>query len=363
MKNFPLPKLISISIALCIVLVLFCSCKGNFHTAKISLYDIKLSEVKAHSGAAYYLSNDGVLYCTGADSDAASFVAYQESKSGIVAKNVKSFGELVGGGYYINYNNDLYMWNESELDFYGYDRKKEHVKILENVHYTTTSSNCLIYIDTKSNLYLIGKFLNETYSVDNPKLLSKDVVCADVNNNTVIWAKKDGNIGFFGEIDTVMLTELKENFTGFGTTDIRLSNNFVTILTNNQLWFYGDYQKLISGKASKTTGLTRLGDNIESVSCSLRTIAALDGEGKVLLWGRAVSNDMQNTKTPQFDYFENFCLTKNAVDVFVSDSSVCYVDKNGRSNIFYASGWPAFYGNSTKDTCVGVKRNPNTWID
>ena len=354
-------------VALCFLLLLMqfslFACENNFHKADISLYKTELVEVQAHSGAAYFLSNDGALYCTGVDSDTASFVVYQNPINGLVAENVTSFGEIPGGGYYIDRDHDLYIWNENSLPVYGYTKKGTHAKILDNVIFAAAYSHCIIYIDKNSNLYLMGTFHEQEYSVDNPKLLAKNVSCADINNGIIIWANINGGFGSYGKTNSAMLIELNSHFSNSDITDICITSEFVTVLSNNQLWYYGDYSKLTTGDASGIIKLTQLGGEIKSFSCSRRTIFALDSNLNAWIWGACVSNDAQNTKSPQFEYYNNFCLAENVINVFVSDSSICYVDKNGSSNIFYSSGWPEFYGNSTNDLCVGIKREPNTWIN
>lgn len=347
--------------SLCLI-ILFSGCEALSFDSDINLCDIPLSEVYAHSGAAYYLGKDGSLYCTGADSDTSSFVTYQNSRKGIVAENVRSFCEIVGGGCYIDRSNNLYMWNDTLLPLYGYNQKAEHLKIIEDIRFVAAHLNCLIYIDAASNLYLAGRFNGQEYSIDSPKLLSTNVICADVSDRTLIWVDSNGSIGFYGQEDPDMLTTVKRHLPTLYITAIYLSTDYVAILCNNELWYYGDYKKLTTGDDSQVCELRCLSNNIIDFSCSPHTIVALNEKGEMLLWGRCVSNDAQNTNDPQFNYYERYCLTRNATDVFVSDSCICYIDKVGKSYIFYASGWPYFYGNATNDSCVGINRKPNTWI-
>jgi len=352
---------------LCILVCLavsLTSCGTGFSVADISLYGVKLSEIQANSAAAYYLGKDGTLYSPGADADAASFVAYQDPSKGIVAENVKIFGEMGGGGYYIDHNNDLYIWNQNALPLYGYTEEAKHTRILQNIMFATAlSQGRLIYLDTDSNLYLIGDFDDESYSVNNPKLLAEKVVCVDAFDTAIMWSTTEGQIEGCGNIDSNMLTELNTQLEGANVSDIRITKDYVAVLSDGKVWFYGDYQSFISGGVSQERGLFQLSDNVAKISCSQRTIALLDFSGNMLLWGRCVSNDNQNTNLPQYDYYEKFCLTNEAENIFVSDSCICYIDRDGGSNIFYASGWPSFYGNATKDSCVGIKREPNRWIN
>ena len=350
-----------ICILLCLT-ILLTSCEGNFSEADISMYGINLTHVQAYSSSAYYLSKEGKLYSPGADSDASSFVVYQDSKKGIVAENVKYFDEFIGGGLYIDNNDNLYIWNKTELPAYGYNKAKTHTKILEGVRFATSNSYGIIYIDINSDLYLIGSFSGKSYSVDTPKLLAKNVVCADINDKTIIWGQSNGSIDCYGETDSDMMLSLNTQFKNSTISDIQLTKGYVAVVSNGELWFHGDYEQLIFGKTSENKHLLKLGDNIAKISCSFRTVMALDGDGNALLWGRCASNDKKNTQEPQFEYYNAFLLTENATDIFVSDSCICYIDKKGCSNIYYSGGWPSFYGNSVDDKFVGIKREPSTWI-
>ncbi|MBQ3133557.1 MAG: hypothetical protein IJC17_04720 [Clostridia bacterium] len=338
------------------------ACSNNFQTSNLSLCEVKLSKARAHSSAAYFLSEDGTLYCTGADSDTSSYAVYQDAKRGIVAENVCSFGELPGGGYYIDKDQNLYIWNKQSLPLYKYNDKTKLMQVLENVVFAVAESNYLLYADNSATLYLVGTFNGETYGIDSPKLLAEDVVCADVNDEMILWAKDDGSIDSYGQVTSTMMAELNAQFMGTCVTEVHMEEAFVVVLSNNDLWYYGDYQKLVSGNESKINGLMQLGSGMSNVSSSRKTIAALDNKANVWLWGKCVSNDSQNTDVPEFTYCEKFCLAENATDVFVSDSSICFVDKNGGSNCFYSTGWPEFYGNSTKDPCVGINRESSTWV-
>ena len=342
--------------------VLLSSCNSSFRCADINLYGVPLSKVYATCSSAYYLSESGTLYCTGADSDAGSFVSYQNQKEGIVAENVKFFREMLGGGCYINNNGDLYMWNESIEPLYGYNKKDKHIKILDGIKFVDSGRYCMIYIDIESNLYLIGSFLGETHDVKNPKLLATNVSCADINHGTVIWATTNGRIDAYGEKRSDVLEAIAMQKENAHINDIRLTNSYLAVLCDEQLWFYGDYVRLTTGDESQVVVSRLLSNDIAAISDSASTFAALTKTGDVLLWGRCVSNDKNNTKSTQFGYYEAFCVTKNAEDVFVSGSCVCYIGQGGTSNIFYADGWADFYGNATKDPCVGVNRAPNTWV-
>ena len=100
------------------------SCNENFNTAHINLYNVKLVDMCITSSSAYYLSETGTLYSPGADPNASHYVLYQNPEKGIVANNVKEFGEMVFGGFYIDNNNSLYIWNQYEQPLFNYKKEK-----------------------------------------------------------------------------------------------------------------------------------------------------------------------------------------------------------------------------------------------
>lgn len=348
------------------VVVCCSSCARTFNTANINLHNIELTEAIAHSAAAYYLSEDGTLYCPGTDSDAASFVVYQDQENGIVAENVKCFREMIGGGCYIDKNNNLYMWCRNTIPLYGYHQAKTHKCIVNNVKTVVPYAQYLLFIDLNDNLYLLGEFEGERYSVDNPKRLAADISCVSIaitSQTTILWSSLNGDIGGIGIEDDGLLAELNSHFANSTVSDIQIASDFVVVLSDDQVWFYGDYKGLISGNNAQTTQWVQLDQNITKISCSRQTIAALDVQGNMKIWGRCISNDAKNTYLPEYEYCENKVITSKARNIFISDFCICYIDTNGRSQIFHSDGWQSFYGNATTDTCVGIYRAPNTWIE
>ncbi len=348
--------------SLLIVIALLSGCQNTFHTAHIDLSGVKLTDVVAHSTAAYYLSHDGILYSPGADSDAGSFVSYTDSEKGIVAQDVAYFTEILGGGAYIDHHNNLHIWSKTTLPLLEYSSAPNHQQILEDVRWVASSSYGIIYITSSSDLYLIGEYHNEKYDIRSPKLLGGNVIAADIDNNRIIWADHTGTLYSYSDMDDSFVAQYNTHFAGADITQIHTTPNYIALLSNNELWYYGDYQQLISGEPQPEKQLVFLQENVKSVSCALRTIGAVDPEGNLCIWGRCISNGSTQTQQPEVAYYEKKVLAENADSIFVSDSTICYIDENGHSQIFHSDGWQGFYGNSTNDSCVGINARPCTWV-
>lgn len=355
-----------VGILICATLLLN-SC--DFNTADINLYGVELAKAEANGSCAYYLSESGTLYSPGADSDAGCYVLYQDKAKGIVAENVKEFGEMSGGGYYIDYNDDLYIWNRDILSLYNYNKAKRHTKILENIKSAIVDTDTILYVDINNNLYLAGKFGSEFYSLYQSKLLGSNVTAFDYGDNIVLWTQSDGTFNSYGDFSNyefLDLSYLKSQLTFSNVSDICLTRHRLLILQDKKLWCYGDYQSLISGDEpveNSVPELKLLKQNIVAVSTSLNTIVALDEQGAVHLWGKCISNGLNNTTSPEFEYYEAKMVAENAKSIAAYDGYFCYVDIHGNSHAFYHMGWTVLYGNSTDDECVGINREPATWVE
>ena len=352
-----------LSISFLLVSLIGCA----FRTATADISNVKLSQVWATVSSAYYLSNDGILYCPGVDSDGSSFVVYKERTKGVVAKEVKAFNEIIGGGYYIDFEGRLFLWNEKKLPLLGYHNAGKQIMIAENVVMARWSQYGLVYIDTDSNLYLVGNLGAEEFPIDKPKILGRNASAVDINESFVVWSDDDGNVNTYGNTPSSSFLDLASSVKDFGYSDIQdvvLSNNYIILLADNNLLFWGDYSSFISGEFDTNERNIRgyvLASNIRSVSSTPNTIAAIDQNGDVLLWGKCLTNGLENTRTPQYEYFEGVKIASDAISVSVSGNCLCYVSGSGVSHIYHAGGWPEFYGNSTRDICVGIMRSPNSW--
>ena len=357
------------NILLCICIVFFVSGCSDFNTSNVNLSGICFSAVKASTASAYYLSKEGTLYCKGADIDASAYVKYQDEKNGIVAYNVKSFGEIYRGGYYINNSNDLYLWNTEELPLLNYNTSKAHAKILENVKFVRFGNDCVIFIDISDNMYLIGDFHGETYSVNAPKFIANNVKWADIRGKAVVWTDYSGKFDFYGETQVFSnddLIDLKNQISESWVEQIEIHDHFILLVKDNDLWFYGDYKRFMSEHHGRNDDFVLeflpLKENVEVFSASSTVIMALDFAGEAFVWGECVSNGYDNPDDTLFKYYEEYRIANNVKNIYTSGACICYVDVNGSSHIFHAGGWPDFYGNSVDAENVGLEREPNTWI-
>ena len=354
-----------IYILLLILIIALTGCR-HFNSSDINMAGISLADIRVHSSAAYYLSEEGILYSLGADGDSSSYVLYKNSKKGIVAENVKTFGEMTGGGYYISNSDELYIWNRNVLPLYNYNYKDSHKMILQDVKYVAFESYFMVYIDKTNNLYLAGEFGEKSYSIEQSQLLGNDVTAVDVEDSTVIWAQNDGTIKSYGdiEIEKLDISKVQESLNTSKIESILLECDKLFVLQEGNLWFCGNYENLITG-SNNTNGfdVILLKQDIINVSSSINTVAGIDSQGAIYIWGKCLSNSLEDTKNPHYDYYEGYKAAIDAKSVYVSDGCFCYVDNSGNSKIFHANGPDGFYGNSTKDVYVGINREPVMWVD
>ncbi|MBP3493374.1 MAG: hypothetical protein J6J83_02045 [Oscillospiraceae bacterium] len=335
---------------LCVISLSGC---GTFHTAKPDLHNVELAQVWTTMSSAYYLGCDGTLYSPGADSDATSYVLYQNQKKGIVANDVRFFGEMAGGGFYINTQNELLLWNKSDIPLYGYEKKDGHAVVCTDVIFAECSGRCMLFLKENGELYLAGEFGDEEYTIKEPKLLGNGVTAADTDGTFVIWTNADGELLSYGTAKHPIWfdQQILKQVCAENVRELHLERHYVAILTDKSLWCCGEDGKL-----------QRLGEEIKTVSCARRTLAALESDGSVRVWGRCIGNGATQTDTAEYVILNGEIVAENATSVMVSDSTLNYVGNNGISYVFYADGWPEFYGNATKDRCVGIGREPNSWI-
>ncbi len=174
----------------------------DYNTADINMAGIPLEDIYVGGSSEYYLSEDGILYSPGANVDAGRYVVYQDSKKGIVAENVRTFGLMSYGGYYITNDDELYIWNLHKLPLYNYNHRRHHKMILKDVKYVSLETDCMVYIDINNNLYLVGEFNDESYSIEQPKLLDNNVVDFSWGKGFLLWERMDGIIKSYGDIES-----------------------------------------------------------------------------------------------------------------------------------------------------------------
>ena len=336
---------------LCVLLLSGC---GDFHTAQPELHRVELVQVWATVSSAYYLASDGTLYSPGADSDAASYVLYQDREKGIVAEGVCFFEEMAGGGYYINEQKELCLWNEENLPLYGYEKKAGHAVVCTDVAFAKWGGDCMLVLKENGELYLAGEIGGEEYTMEQPKLLGSDVTAADTDGVLAIWANAEGEIFSYGDpthlawFDHQILQQLR----GKNVQELHLECHYLAALADKNLWYCGEDGKL-----------QLLGEAAETVSCAYRTLAALESDGAIRVWGKCIGNDATQTETAEYETLDGENVAENAVSIMVSDGMLSYVGDDGSSYIFHAGGCTDFYGNATNDKYVGIGRAPNVWIE
>ena len=334
----------------------------DFQTADINLCNIKLTDISVNYSSAYYLSEDGTLYSPGADVDAGCYVAYRDPENGIVAKNVRFYGEMIYGGYYIDTNNSLYVWSCEDLSAYGNVPARTHTQIMDGVKSVVSASrDAIVYVDLNGDLYVIGTYEDAAYSAENPNLLAKDVsVLSTSPSGSATYILNNGEIK--GNGDKTIMEELNHRFSGSDISDIQVTRDYATVLSNGELWFYGDYDNFISGNEAQECEWMYLADNIARISCDYRTMGAIDAQGNLILWGRAITDNGKNGESPDFAPYENEVIASNTKNLYISGGIVAYIDFEGQAHIYYDSGYVDWYGNSTTDEVVGIGREPNTWV-
>lgn len=348
-----------------IVLLSMLSCNDGFESVTLQIADVNLKKAEISSSYAYFLSEDGVLYCSGADTDASAFVVYQNKRDGVVARDVVSFGTMVNGGYYITENSDLYIYNKDKLEMFGYTKSKTHSKVLTGALDACFGKRFLVWLDRNSSLRLVGKFQGEQYSLESPLLIGKEVAFFACQDGNLLWVDLNGNLHAEGEFSKQALEILSAFSRENPIEKIKLAKGYIAFLSNQELWFFGDPAFWEDGETNHEENgvLNKLADDIVDFDCSARTLGAKTKDGEFLLWGRCIANDEQETDVPSYEFFEKEGIARQVKSIFVCDSYAGYIHENGTSHIFHGNlGRSSFYGNSTDADVVGIRNTPRTWI-
>lgn len=292
---------------ICLVLSL-CLCTGctslrwdvcPYNTANIKLADKHIVNAKSSGSDAYYLDENGTLYSPGANSDASCYVCYQNEQKGIVAEDVVEFESLSWGGYYIDTNHDLWMWNWEKFPAFGYTENKKHQKILSDVKHaymsvTYDAKQYLLYEDMENNLYFIGTYKEQFATMEAPKLLAKNITLFEQN----FWIDAGGNLGMIEEnkAQRTFWDKLFETTTFSKTTISHFTflKDGLVVLQNQTLWFSGDYDTFLTVEKNKeiseANDVYSLAENITEFQADGKTIVGLDSNGKAYLWGVFLGN-------------------------------------------------------------------------
>lgn len=339
-------------------------CASQFNSASLQIGDIDLKKAYADSSQAYYLSEQGVLYSPGADLDASCYVSYLDQQAGIVAENVRSFGVMAGGGYYITGNNELFLYNQNTLSHYNYTTKKTHQRILTDVMDATATPTELVWIDQDRNLYFAGTIDGESYFVDKPCFLGGEAVVFSIGNGFVLWVDEEGYFHSFGAFDSQELSQLNQVSIEKKVCKLFVGKNYKLILCEGELFLQGECEFYKRTEEERGEDFVKLASSISDFDCSYRTLGAKTENGEFLLWGRIIANDANETYLPHYEFVKHKMIEKNVKSIFVWDSNAGYIDSAGKSNIFHSDmGWTNFYGNSSEAPFVGIYNIPRTWVN
>ncbi len=72
--------------------------------------------------------------------------------------------------------------------------------ILKDVKDVSLGTDCMVYIDINNNLYLVGELGDESYSIEQPKLLDNNVVDFSWVKGFLLWERMDGTIKYMTRI-------------------------------------------------------------------------------------------------------------------------------------------------------------------
>ena len=339
----------------------------DFNTADISLGNIKIKCAKVSYTEGYYLSDDGVLYSPGADSDASAYVCYEDKKRGIVAENVAKFGTMISGGYCITNDNELYVWNRNKLQIFGYLKNKHLQKVSGNVVDAIVTPDRILYTDVFGDFYVAGIFGDVCIQFNNPMLLDSNVKCFCFYKSEIMWLSASGELIQYDPSNKVkkkseFLKALDDNRTESKFKIQAFSDGGLILLENGILHFYGNYEKLIGAENSDKFSDIVLAKDIVDFSATAELIVAIDSYNRAYAWGKCLSNGMDNTTTPEYKYCNNELIQDNVKFVDVeSGASMCFVDGNGKIRSFRDNDSWVFFGNSEKSKVVGINNKPVTW--
>ena len=331
------------------------------------LQDVYLSEAKMSVFSAFYLSKKGTLYCTGVNKDASGYVLYEDKDQYVVAENVKEFGEILSGGYYIDNNNGLYIWNKQDLSMYNY-KEGSHKKILDNVKTVIEAADdMLLYIDVRNDLYFLGELGGSYYDVRSPKLIAHNVQTAAFvvgKFGRILWSQYDGTLGSYEQTEDVNLDYIRNTLPTGTFTEICYARDGLLLLSDDDLWFYGNKDNLLKHEQdvldSERT-LTLIKSDIQQVSVTWDTFMALGTNGAVYLWGKFLRHGSNDIDKLQYKVYEGAEIAQEAKSIYAADSCISYVTVDGKCYTFHDDGVPQWYGNTSRNKHIGIDDTPITW--
>ena len=372
-------KLKNALILICVMVLAFCLCSCSewfaFNTAKnFDIADQEIVDAVVDDTCAYYLTSNGALYSPGADIDANCYVIYQDVKSGLVAENVRDFDIISYGGYYINTDDELYVWDFYQIESIGYTKNRGFQKVLDGVKTAKVWNKFIVYTDQEDNLYLTGLFCDKQYDLNEPLLLDNDVSCYQVFANGVVWVNSNGIFSSCGDykipsyIASVQLSDIDINH----IEKFKMSPRYTVLLSNGKLWYIGDKDFIntpyteIKNENEEFTGEPEvfcLIENAVDFSCECNTVVAVDDSDNGIVWGECLQNSSNDQEEPYWEILDGKVIQKD-VSKFLRGSrwSVSFISTDHKSLYYgYWNQW-GFCGNSSDKEYIGIKSDPLTWI-
>lgn len=335
-------KITTIDIVLCIILTLVLCFSLNSCTVPDWLsvadapdsFDIsneKIVDADIGNNTAFYLTSSGSLYSPGGEHDMGCYTLYADDSIGLVATDVKDFGKLHNGGYYVTKANELYIWNYNQLNDIGYTQSKKFQQVLSNVSWASicihnSKDAFMTYIDMKNNLYICGKFNKEIIPSSSPKLLDSSVVCAQATTKNIIWFDESGNYNIYGDTKdfeyfdkNVLIENNIKKVNRFEISNDSLSNGntgYILMLSDDKLWYYGNLKR-IGLSAENKIDIVMLSEDIIDFSGDYRTIMGVNNQGEGKVWGYFLSNSNDEQQAPPYEKYNGKTMIHNVKGVTV----------------------------------------------
>lgn len=319
------------TILACVICLAVLSGCGFNSAESFDIHNVPIIKAEASSREAYYLAEDGTLYSPGADSDADCYVVYEDSKAGVVARNIKDFGTMSNGGFCIDRDGNLFMWNKAAQPAFNYPKAKTLAMIQTNASFAQYYNDELFYIDTDGNLFALSQ----------NRLISENVAVFDSG----IWLCEDGTLHQYGSEYT--LPELEA-----GISDIKACGDKILLLADKNLYLCSD------------NGAKLLCEDVIAFDCSSSsagyTVAAIDSEHDAYVWGRCLIGSRDGK--PVFEQVEKMPVTSNVKAVHVDGSFLTFICSDNTTAVFRSEDPWGFCGNSSSGDFVGIENAPVKWV-
>lgn len=354
----------------CTVVLLLLSGCSLFQSNHFNAYDKQVIKAKTGYNYALYLEKNGTLYSPGSIDDAGDYILFLDETNGIVAENVRDFGTMSWGGYYIDNQNDLYIFNHQRINLYQYKPSDRFKKILNDIKCAYVTNDDLYYQDMNGDLFFAGIIDGREYSLDEHTKVGENVSCQDYD----YWIENDNTLHTFSNriTDTELVAAANENMKALpDVTKMKVSNECILLLADKELWYIGDIDYLkqngfeLQDRENKNIVSVKLADDIVDFDANAQTIAAVKSDGTAFGWGKLLMNGDTEQQKPIIEYHDD-AVPLNISDVesvhVGGDEHITFVTKEHHTKVFTSNDF-GFCGNSTENEFIGVKSTPKTWVN